>query len=318
MKYIDLHCDTILKSYMDGIGLRENNVHLDLIRSKQAGLMVQFMAIFTPTHKVAEDYSVTLGPDEFFRDCLKAYHRELDANKDLIAPAFSLQDILDNDSAGRMSSVLTIEDGAIVDGRMESLDELHEAGVRLMTLTWNYENCFGFPQSKDEEAMKLGLKPFGIDAVSHMNKLGIIIDVSHLSEGGFDDVAKHSDKPFTASHSCCTALCDVSRNLTDRQLKLLGDKGGVCGINFAPLFLEKDSMFAKTETVVRHAQHIADKAGIDAVAFGSDFDGIPGELEFVGCEGMPQVIDAMCKVFHESQVEKICSSNALRLIRESC
>ena len=316
MRYIDLHCDTLLKCHLDGIVLRENSVHLDLVRAKKAGLMAQFMAIFTPTHDIAEQYGITQGPGDFFDTCMEVYKRELVANDDLIMPALSAQDIADNNLAGKMSSILTLEDGAIVGGDLRRLDALHGLGVRLITLTWNYVNCFGYPQSKDADAMKLGLKPFGIDAVRHMNDLGIIVDVSHLSAGGFYDVAWHSKKPFCASHSCCRALCDVSRNLTDDQLKALGNRGGVCGMNFAPLFLEKGSMYAKIDTIVRHMKHVADKAGIGAVAFGSDFDGIPGELELGGCEGMPLLIDALGKEFKESEIEMICSGNALRLIGE--
>jgi len=317
MKYIDLHCDTLMKCYLDGTPLRENGAQVDLVRLKDVESMAQCMAIFVPTHDVAKEYGVTLAPGDYFDACVEIYRREIGANADLVAPALSVQDIIGNDKAGRVSSILTLEDGVIVDGRMERLDELFEIGVRLITLTWNFENCFGFPQSADADAMKLGLKPFGIDAVWRMNELGIIIDVSHLSEGGFDDVARYSGKPFVASHSCSRELCDVGRNLTDRQLRLLGDKGGVCGVNFAPMFLEKGAGLATIGAVVRHIRHIADHAGIEAAAFGSDFDGFTGDVEFGGCSGMPLLIEALRKEFRECEVEKICYGNALRLFCET-
>jgi len=317
MKYIDLHCDTIMECFLKGLNLRENTLHLDLLRSADAGLLVQCMAIFIPTNEIAEEYSIKLKPYDYFHACLEVYNHELDTNKDLIAPALCYQDIIDNTNKGKISSVLAIEDGVIVDGKLSRIKEFFDLGVRLITLTWNYENCFGFPQSTDPEAMKLDLKPFGLEAVQYMNELGIIIDVSHLSEGGFDDVAMHSRKPFMASHSCCRALCDVSRNLTDRQLKVLGDKGSVCGINFAPHFIKEGSTHTKINAVVNHMRHIADLAGIEAVAFGSDFDGIPGELEFKDCSGMPLIIDALSGAFHEREVEMICKDNVLRLFREN-
>jgi len=316
MKYIDLHCDTLMKCYLDGIGLRENDAQIDLVRLGGAGAMAQCMAVFVPTGEIAREYGVELSPGDYFNACAEVYRRELGGNADLIGLALCVQDIIDNGNAGRMSSILTLEDGVVVDGKLERLDELFDIGVRLITLTWNNENCFGFPQSDDAAAMGLGLKPFGIEAVWYMNELGIVVDVSHLSEGGFDDVARYSVKPFAASHSCSRALCDVGRNLTDRQLKALGDKGGVCGVNFAPMFLEKGSTRAETGAIVRHARHIADHAGIDAVALGSDFDGFPGEVEFGGCSGMPLLVDALRKEFRECEVEKICYGNALRLFSD--
>ena len=316
MKYIDLHCDTLMKCYLDGKKLRENDAQIDLVRLKGAGAMAQCMAVFVPTYDVAREYGVELSPGDYFDACAEVYRRELRDNADLARPALCVQDIIDNDNSGMASAVLTLEDGVIVDGKLERLDELFDIGVRLITLTWNFENCFGFPQSDDAGAMALGLKPFGIEAVWYMNELGIVVDVSHLSEGGFDDVARYSVKPFAASHSCCRALCDVGRNLTDRQLKVLGDKGGVCGVNFAPMFLEKGSAYSATDAIVRHVRHIADHAGIEAAALGSDFDGFAGEVELGGCEGMPLLVEALRREFRECEVEKICHGNALRLFSE--
>ena len=317
MGYIDLHCDTLMKCYLEGMKLRENPAQIDLHRLTDAQCIAQCMAIFIPTHDNAQRNGVNLAPWDYFRACYDVYLRELDANKYQAAPATTFYDIAGNDDAHILSIILTVEDGVIVDGDMGRLDELRDLGVRLITLTWNYENCFGFPHSFDSEAMKLGLKPFGIEAVQHMNDLGIIVDVSHLSEGGFDDVARYSRKPFTASHSCCRSLCESSRNLNDRQLKLLGEKGGVCGVNFVPYFLESGSEYASISSVVRHIVHIADKAGIDAAAFGSDFDGFTGEVEFNDCAGMPRVIGALAAEFHESEIDKICRTNASRLFRDN-
>ena len=317
MKYIDLHCDTLMKCYLENKPLRENDIHIDLIRAKEAQMMAQCMAIYIPTNEAANLYKVDAEPADYFRKNLEVYKRELESNKDLLAPVLNSSDIGKNFADGKLSSILTIEDGVQVDGKLENLKELYDVGVRLITLTWNYENSFGFPQSLDPELMKLGLKPFGIEAVKYMNELGIVIDVSHLSEGGFDDVAQHSRKPFVASHSCCRSLCDAGRNLTDKQLHLLGEKGGVCGVNFAPMFIVKDSQLAHTSDVVRHFKHIVNKAGIEAAAFGSDFDGFTGELEFKDCTGMPELIDALSKSFTKRELELICYGNALRVFKEN-
>ena len=317
MQYIDLHCDTLMKCFLDGDPLRENKLQVDLVRSKTAGMMAQCMAIFIPTNEAAGRYNVTMSPEEYFYGCLELYRREMDANKDLIAPILTKDDFYANTDSCKMSTILTLEDGVIVYDSLARLEELFNLGVRLISLTWNFENCFGFPQSTNPELMKLGLKPFGIEAIHYMNELGIVVDVSHLSEGGFDDVAKHSKKPFTASHSCARALCDVSRNLTDRQLRILGDSGGVCGVNFAPQFLVQGAKRAGLDDVILHIRHIADIAGVEAVAFGSDFDGFTGELDFGGCEGMTLMIDALSEFFSHKDLEKICYGNTLRLFSEN-
>lgn len=152
---------------------------------------------------------------------------ELGKCKDEIAIAYSFDELIANRDNGKMSAVLTVEEGGILNGKMEYLDELYHQGIRLITLTWNYENCIGFPNSREPELMNRGLKPFGMEVVRHMNELGMIIDVSHLSDGGFWDVAAHSTKPFLASHSNARTLCKHPRNLTDEMIKALAEKGGV-------------------------------------------------------------------------------------------
>lgn len=134
--------------------------------------------------------------------------------------------------------MLTVEDGRMVNGSFDRLEQLAKTGVRAIALTWNFENCFGAPNSRDPKIMSKGLSAFGKEAIEAMNELGILVDVSHLSDGGFYDVAKISKKPFVATHSDCRALAAHPRNLTDDMIRLLAQKGGVSGINFAPAFLD--------------------------------------------------------------------------------
>jgi len=137
------------------------------------------------------------------------------ANSDHIRQVFCMDDIRRNINEGKISSMLTIEDGVTLDGNLCNLDDYYQKGVRMIVLTWNGENSIGFPNSADADLHLLGLKPFGIEVVRRMGELGMIVDISHLSEGGFYDVAKYSSKPFIASHSCARALCSHQRNLTD-------------------------------------------------------------------------------------------------------
>lgn len=168
--------------------------------------------------------------------------------------------------------------------------------------------------------MARGLKPFGLDAVEAMNGLEILIDVSHLSDGGFWDVAKRSKKPFVASHSNARALSPHPRNLTDDMIRALADAGGVMGLNFAPKFLSVDAAGTKSsiEQLCRLIEHVRRAGGIDCIAVGSDFDGIRGELEVADASRMPALFEGLRRRgFADGEIEKIAFQNARRVIGEA-
>lgn len=320
MRFIDTHCDTMGECIARSEGkvtLQNNPGHINMEKLIRGGAMAEFFAIFIPTHDSGAGKGVTLPPYDYFQFVYKAYLKELEANKDVLAPACNYDDIMANKAAGKISSVLTVEDGVPLEGKMERLEEFYQKGVRLISFTWNYENSLGFPNSKDPEIMNRGLKQFGLDCIERMNEMGMLVDVSHLSDGGFWDVVKHSKKPFIASHSCCRALCNHTRNLTDEMLRALGEKGGVVGINFASQFLNEGAEYTDIQSVVRHMLHIRDKAGLDALGFGSDFDGITSTLEFKDYTGLPLIVDALKPHFTDDEIDKICSGNMLRLIRDT-
>lgn len=320
MRFIDTHCDTMGECIARSEGkvtLQNNPGHINMEKLIRGGAMAEFFAIFIPTHDSGAGKGVTLPPYDYFQFVYKAYLKELEANKDVLAPACNYDDIMANKAAGKISSVLTVEDGVPLEGKMERLEEFYQKGVRLISFTWNYENSLGFPNSKDPEIMNRGLKQFGLDCIERMNEMGMLVDVSHLSDGGFWDVVKHSKKPFIASHSCCRALCNHTRNLTDEMLHALGEKGGVVGINFASQFLNEGAEYTDIQSVVRHMLHIRDKAGLDALGFGSDFDGITSTLEFKDYTGLPLIVDALKPHFTDDEIDKICSGNMLRLIRDT-
>ena len=221
--------------------------------------------------------------------------------------------------------ILTVEEGGVLNGKMERLDELYRRGIRLITLTWNYENCIGSPNSLDPQVMERGLKPFGIQVVERMNELGMIIDVSHLSDGGFWDCIRCSRTPIVASHSNARSLCSHPRNLTDEMLRALGNKGGVAGVNFYSAFLrEKDgtgeSVRAGLEDIVRHMRRMMDQAGEDAVALGTDFDGFETEAlpeKIRGVQDMDLLWEAMKRSGITSrQIDKIAYGNVSRIMKE--
>lgn len=312
MRIIDMHCDTLIegwrkpeRSFYDG----DTSINLKLL--KENGSLLQFFAMYLSRNemKTMDSYDILKGIYGYYQTQMEKY-------SDIIKPVYSAQDVLENEKKGLLSSLLTVEDGVFIDGKIERVQEVYDMGVRLITLMWNFENSVGFPCSDDPEAHLKGLKPFGIEVVEKMNELGMIIDVSHMSEGGFYDVAKHSKKPFVASHSCARALCNHRRNLTDDQLRTIGNAGGIAGVNFECSFLKEGSNRATYDQIIEHLLYMKDKAGIDSVGFGSDFDGIDDNGELVNYSGFTTLLERMEGKFTYDEIDKICRENALRVIKD--
>lgn len=312
MKIIDMHCDTLLegwrhqdKRFADG----DFSVNLALLKAH--GSLAQFFAIYLSRIEMK-----TMDPYVLYQEIYQYYCRIMEAHSDVIRPVYCAEDILRNEKAGLLSAFLTIEDGVFIDGKIERVQEVYDMGVRLITLMWGFENTAGYPCSDDAEMHLKGLKPFGLAVVEKMNQLGMLIDVSHMSEGGFYDVAKHSKQPFVASHSCARGLCNHRRNLTDDQLRTIGECGGVAGVNFECSFLQEGADRATFDQIIRHLLYMKDKAGIEAVGFGSDFDGIEDNGELVNYGGFTPLLERMEKHFTDDEIDKICRQNALRVIRD--
>lgn len=312
MKIIDMHCDTIMSHYYNrGENLYDREGHLNLQMMQKAGALAQFFAIYLMRPEIEEN-----GPYSLFKEMYQLYLKQMEQNADIIRPAYCCEDILRNQAEGRMSSILTIEDGVFVEDHIERIQEVYDKGVRLITLLWNFENSLGYPSSDNRQEHNLGLKPMGIEAVEVMNRLGMIIDVSHMSEGGFYDVAQHSKDPFVASHSCARAICGHRRNLTDHQLQTLGNKGGLVGVNFYGSFLRDGEELPKLDWIVEHLLYMKNKAGIEAIGFGSDFDGIEDAGEIKNYEGYIRLLEKMQSVFTDDEIDKICSRNAMRVMKD--
>ena len=316
MRLIDMHCDTFWVMMREQItGLQKNAFCIDIEKMKAAGSMAQFFASFIHMSQFESKDAV----EDAYQYALKmiAYGKEaLLKCSDSIAIAHNYDELIANRDKGKMSAVLTVEEGGILNGRMEYLEELYRQGIRLITLTWNYENCIGYPNSRDPEQMKQGLKPFGFEVIRRMNELGMIIDVSHLSDGGFWDVVRHSAKPFVSSHSNARAICNHPRNLTDDMIKALAEKGGVAGVNFYPYFLRENGKTTAID-IANHAWHMYQVGGEDVVAIGTDFDGFDeGELDIKHLGEMNLVYNALLKRgFSERQMDKILSGNVMRVLQ---
>ena len=317
MRLIDLHCDTFwLMMRKQNVGLQKNDLCIDIEKMKMAGSMAQFFASFIHM----EHFQGENAFEDAYQHALRMItygKEEITKCSDSIAIAHNYEQLVENRDNGKMSAILTIEEGGIINDKMEYLEELHRQGIRLITLTWNHENCIGYPNSREPELMNKGLKPFGIEVVRRMNELGMMIDVSHLSDGGFWDVARYSSKPFVASHSNARALCNHPRNLTDEMIKALAEKGGVAGVNFYPYFLREDGKASVTD-IAEHLWHMYQVGGEDVIAFGTDFDGFDeGELDIRHMGEMNRVYDAMVqRGFTQRQMDKILNGNILRILQD--
>lgn len=227
-------------------------------------------------------------------------------------------------AANALAAVLHMEGAEPIDRNLRMLDVLHEAGLRSLGPVWSRPNIFGhgvpfrFPSSPDTGP---GLTDAGKALVKACNELNILIDLSHITEQGFWDVASISGAPLVATHSNAHALCPHARNLTDRQLAAIRERQGMVGINFATCFLRPDGrMLSDTplEEVVRHADHLIQHLGIDGVGFGSDFDGgtIPAELGSVA--GLPKLaLVFRAAGYDEETLRKLCFDNWLAVLERS-
>ena len=310
MNAIDLHCDTMSKLVELGPTtlLRDNDLNVDIGKLQAGNFAAQFFALFI-------DMAKTENPLEYCLQMVDRFHLELAANQATICLATNHAELLKNQSAGKISAFLTIEEGGALKGSLSNLRNFYRLGVRLLTLTWNYPNELGFPNALTECRDK-GLTEFGREVVAEMNRLGMLVDVSHLSDQGFYDVAATSSHPFVASHSNARSITGHIRNLTDDMIRILAEKGGVTGLTFARSFLAEPPN-CRVEDMVRHVKHIYQVGGIDVIAIGSDFDGTKPPLEVANSSEIGKFITGLAKAgFSDEDLEKICYHNAARVIRE--
>ena len=320
MKYMDMHCDTLLLSFEkeSPSGVAElPEAKVDLARM-QGYVAAQFFAVFLPpVYELETRFAIS---DMDYIDSLRDILLNSLAVSGGVRLASNLRELKENLSLDIPSAILTMEDGRAVRGCLGNIKRFHDLGFRAIALTWNGENCFGFPNSDDPSVMSAGLKSFGREAVEYMQELGVLVDVSHLSDGGFWDVADICKKPFIASHSNCRALAPFRRNLTDSMIRALADKGGVIGLNFCPGFIEKDLSAQSTTAaaIARHARHMADIGGVDCVAIGTDFDGFDGTLDIHDCTEMDLLFSSLGDAgFSDQDIEKIACGNLLRVLEDT-
>jgi len=318
---VDGHNDLVLRSW------RELPVwQMDLDAAHEAGFAGGFFALYVPSPSPVEPttahYAMPLADPIPTADAARVALELYDTLRSLpVAIATSPGDF----QPDRVTAIVHLEGADPLAPDLSDLETWYERGLRSVGLVWSRPNAFAegvpfrFPSSPDTGR---GLTPAGVELVRACNRLGVLVDLSHLNEAGFWDVARISQAPLVATHSNAHALCRSTRNLTDQQLDAIGESGGMVGVNFAVTFLREDGAQAPDETplaeIVRHVDYIAERIGIDHVGFGSDFDGAVVPTELGGVAGLPKLVDALRDAGYDgAAVAKVTHENWLRVLGET-
>ncbi len=317
--YIDFHCDTLLLNNFPQTGesLFHNTKSVDFVRMEKALCTCQFFAIFLPTPNYFKKNQLPVPNDwEYVAMQTDAFYGDIEEHSLMIRSVQCWQDYQNNLSDRKMSAILTIEDGRLLDNCPANVLRLKNMGIRLLTLTWNNPNCLGFPHSETPSLMEKGLTDFGKEVLPLLNDNGILIDVSHLSDGGFWDVIHMSKRPVIASHSNARALCHHSRNLSDRMIRAIAANGGCVGVSFSPEMVSSHTG-SSLVGIAAHLRHMISVGGIDCPVIGTDFDGIHGNLEIPECSSMGKLWGYLLENgFTHNEVEHISRKNGERIIHE--
>lgn len=281
MNYFDFHCDTIFECYETGKRLRENDLMIDREKVSRYGHYAQIFALFcgaeAPAGVTRERLLFDLPPETRLDALLAEAKRQFRENADWLMHCYTSEDFDFAKAKGKAAAFLSIEGADLLTSNAH-LARAYDAGVRLVTLSWNYRNQYACGAAVDNDA---GLTEEGRELVRQLVQLGVILDVSHLSEGGFWDLCVQTEAPFAASHSNSRAQCSHLRNLTDLQFSEIVRRGGLCGINLYSPFLRDDGTRATLDDVLRHIEHLMALGGEHCLALGCDFD---------GCDTLPEGI----------------------------
>lgn len=332
----DGHNDALLRIWKSGRSdavqrfiWGEEDGHIDLPRASEGRLGGGLCAIYVPSERVLDDNGNFPTPtrDEALSitmaqaGLMARIEREAQGNFTICRTA---KDIREAFAKGSFAGVMHLEGAEAITADLNLLYALYNMGLRTLGPVWSRPNIFAFgvpfryPSSPD---IGPGLSSYGKDLVRSCNELGIMIDLSHLNEAGFWDIANLSDAPLVVSHSNVHAICSHSRNATDRQLDAIRDSGGLIGINFGVSFLHPEGerdVAMKLSMLVRHVNYIVDRIGINHVALGSDFDGtrIPDAMQDV--RDLPKLIVALkAEGYQNSDLEKIAHGNWLRVLEQT-
>ncbi len=302
MRFFDLHCDTLYRAVKENKSLFKNDFNVSIEKSAMFDSYVQCFAIWIPD-EIRGENAIRLfenARNKIFEEKNKSNGIDFKIYTELKC----LSELSEN-SNKNCGAIFTVEGGAVLGGKIDNVKKIYDAGVRVMTLTWNGECEIGGGAGTD-----IGLTRFGRMAVQKMEDIGIIIDISHASEKLFYDVCEFSNKPFIATHSNSKSVCNHKRNLTDDQFKIIKERGGIVGITFCKYFLSDDNP-GGFDNVLKHVYHFWELGGENTVAFGSDFDGCDLPSEINGLENVEDLYEYFLKKnFSQKLIDKLFFDNA--------
>ena len=342
----DGHNDTLLNLHLPTRGEgrtffeRSEMGHIDLPRALEGGFGGGFFACYVPNpeddgwteesaltvtdsgYEVADAPALDPAYARKSADGLVSLLFEIEAESGgalrVVRTAAEIEECL---QSGVLAAILHFEGAENLGPDPGALEDLYEVGLRSLGLVWSRPNAyargvpFRFPASPDTGP---GLTDAGSELVRECNRLGVLIDLSHLNERGFWDVAELSEAPLVATHSNAHALCPTTRNLTDRQLDAIRDSDGMVGVNFAVAFLREDGADdgdTPLDVMVRHVDHLVERVGIDRVGFGSDFDGAKVPEEIGDVSGLPRLLTVLReRGYDEGALKKLAHENWLRVL----
>ena len=334
---LDLHVGKKKRSFFK----KSKRGHIDLPRAQKGGLGGGFFALFVPSPKPMEEMpgeqldgggykypkpkplslEYALHTTISMMAVMLKVEKEAQGQAKIVKTVAELEECLAN---GTLAMILHFEGADTIDTDLHALHTFYAAGLRSLGLVWSRDNAFGtgvpfnFPDSPD---IGPGLTEAGKRLVQACNELGIMVDLSHLNEKGFWDVAGLSSAPLVATHSNAHALAASPRNLTDEQLKAVAQSNGLVGINYHKGFLREDGRSDKKTSlkqIVRHVNYIADLVGVDHVALGSDFDGAKMPENLRDAAGLPKLLKALRKSGHDDEsLKKITHQNWVRVLGET-
>lgn len=315
-----------------------NGGHIDLPRAQAGGLGGGFFAMFVPGRiefgSIMEQlkqktYDIPMPDPLEWEDGVRVTSAQFDElmaleREGVVKICRTVSELDSTFGTDRLAAIAHIEGAEAIGPDMDLLHVLYAAGLRSIGPVWSRPTIFGngvplrFPGGPDTGT---GLTDIGKELIQSCNRLGIMVDLSHMNEKGFDDVAAISDAPLVATHSNAHEICNCPRNLTDRQLTIIAESDGMVGLNFAAGFLRPDGRMSgdmKIEIMIRHLDHLIDKLGEDRVGLGSDFDGatIPDGIK--DCAGLPVLRQAMRDHgYDEALMAKLCHQNWFRVLRKT-
>ncbi|MDE7168041.1 MAG: membrane dipeptidase [Clostridia bacterium] len=312
MIYTDMHTDTLTACADRSSDLVGYEGQTNLTKLKKVTCAAQCFAIFTEGESAAFD----------FEKYLAYYKQNMPKLRHIAAPIANYSDILQCEREGKVGIILTVENLGFIGSDLDKIDRLKKEGVKMASLVWNNKNLLASPNlvfenglPQFEKRVDEGLTALGKEAVERLDNNEIIIDISHLSDGGARDILNGRKIPIVASHSNAQSVLNVCRNLSDELIKKIADCGGVIGVNFCKDFLGTPAF----DCTLKNVRHLISVGGEDVIAIGSDFDGIPVNPEIPDCTRVPALLNYLIDSgIPNSTVEKFAYKNFLRVFKEVC